>query len=234
MNTQTKVTGVLATLLVFGAAPIPSYAVTAERNGSFRPAVQHGTDSSDLLVAAAQRGGGGARGGGRAAGGGNRGGGGAAAANRGGGGAAAANRGGGGTAAANRGAGDRQVRSQATSNVNHRAANTNVNRANANVNRNVNANNVGNRNVNNFNNVNVNGDFDGGWNGGWDDDYHPFAAAAVVGGTAAIVGSLVNSVPPSCVPVVVNGATYSQCGSTWYQPQYAGTSVQYQVVNPPQ
>jgi hypothetical protein len=225
MNTQTKVTGVLATLLVFGASPIPSYAVTAERGGSFQPAVQHGGDTSDLLVAAAQRGGGGARGGGgRAAGGGNRGGGGAAAANRG---------GGGGAAAANRsGGGQRQVRSQATSNVNHRAANTNVNRANANVNRNVNANNVGNRTVNN---VNVNGDFDGNnWNGGWDDDYHPFAAAAVVGGTAAIVGSMVNSIPPSCTPVVVNGATYSQCGSTYYQPQYAGTSVQYEVVNPPQ
>ena len=222
MNIQTKVTGALATLLVLGAAPIPSYAVTAECNGSFQPAVQHGADTSDLLVAAGQRGGGG---GARGGGGGNRGGG-AAAANRG---------GGGGAAAANRSGGQRQVRSQATSNVNHRTANTNVNRANANVNRNVNANNVGNRNVNNFNNVNVNGDFDGGgWNGGWDDDYHPFAAAAVVGGTAALVGSMVNSVPPSCVPVVVNGATYSQCGSTWYQPQYAGTSVQYQVVNPPQ
>ena len=230
MNTQTKVTGVLATLLVFGAAPIPSYAVTAERNGSFQPAVQHGADSSDLLVAAAQRGGGGRGGGGGA-----RGGGGGGA--RSGGGAAAANRGGGGAAAANRSGGDRQVRSQATSTVNHRAGNANVNsnragNANVNNNRNAVANNSGNRTVNN---VNVNGDFDGNnWNGGWDDDYHPFAAAAVVGGTAAIVGSMVNSIPPSCTPVVVNGATYSQCGSTYYQPQYAGTSVQYQVVNPPQ
>jgi len=218
MNTQVKVTGVLATLLVFGAAPIPSYAVTAERSSALQRAVQHGADTSDLLVTAAQRGGGGARGGG---GGGARAGGGAAAANRG---------GGGGAAAANRGGGQRQVRSQATSNVNHRAGNANVNN-----NRNTIANNSGNRSINNVNNVSVNADFDGGgWNGGWDDDYHPFAAAAVIGGTAAIVGSMVNSVPPSCVPVVVNGATYSQCGSTWYQPQYAGTSVQYEVVNPPQ
>jgi len=218
MNTQTKVTGVLATLLVFGATPIPSYAVTVERNDSFQPAVQHGADTSDLLVTAAQRGGGGARGGG---GGGARGGGGAAAANRG---------GGGGAAAANRGGGQRQVRSQATSNVNHRAGNANVNNSRNNI-----ANNSGNRSINNVNNVNVAGDFDGGgWNGGWDDDYHPFAAAAVIGGTAAIVGSMVNSVPPSCVPVVVSGVTYSQCGSTWYQPQYAGTSVQYEVVNAPQ
>ena len=223
MNTQTKVTGVLATLLVFGAAPIPSYAVTAERNGSFQPAVQHGgADSSDLLVTAAARGGGG-----RGGGGGGRGGGGASRGG-GGGGAAAANRGGGGAAAANRGAGDRQVRSQATSNVNHRAANANVSNNRNNIN-------SGNRNINNVNNVNVAGDFDGGgWNGGWDDDYHPFAAAAVVGGTAAIVGSMVNSIPPSCTPVFVNGATYSQCGSTYYQPQYAGTSVRYEVVNPPQ
>jgi hypothetical protein len=218
MNTQAKVSGALATLLVLCTAPIPSYAVTADRNGSFQPAVQHGGDTSDLLVTAAARGGGRAGGGAGARGGG--GGGRAAAANRG---------GGGGAAAANRGAGDRQVRSQAASNINHnRAGNANLS------NRNINANNVGNRNVNNFNNVNVSGDFDGGWNGGWDDDYHPFAAAAVVGGTAALVGSMVNSIPPSCAPVVVNGATYSQCGSTWYQPQYAGTSVQYEVVNPPQ
>ena len=228
MNTQTKIGGALATLLVFCAAPFPASAVTAERNGSFQPAVQHGTDANDLLVTAAARGGGRGGGGARAGGGGGR----AAGANRGGGGgAAAANRGGGGgAAAANRGAGDRQVRSQAASNINNRAGNANLS------NRNINANNVGNRNVNNFNNrnVNVSGDFDGGWNGGWDDDYHPFAAAAVVGGTAALVGSMVNSIPPSCAPVVVNGATYSQCGSTWYQPQYAGTSVQYEVVNPPQ
>jgi hypothetical protein len=229
MNTQTKVTGVLATLLVLSAAPMPSYAVTTERGGAFQLAVQQGVDSRGLLVAVGQRGGGG----GRSAGGGNRGGGG--------GGAAAANRGGGGgAAAANRGGGQRQVRSQATSNVNHnRAGNANVNNSragNANVNNNRNniANNSGNRNINNVNNVNVNGDFDNGWNGGWDDDYHPFAAAAVIGGTAALVGSMVNSVPPSCTPVVVDGLTYSQCGSTWYQPQYAGTTVQYEVVNPPQ
>ena len=30
-----------------------------------------------------------------------------------------------------------------------------------------------------------------------------------------------------------NGISYSQCGSTWYQPQYYGSSVQYVVVNPP-
>ena len=34
--------------------------------------------------------------------------------------------------------------------------------------------------------------------------------------------------------MAVNGASYYQCGSTWYQPQYAGSDVQYVVVNAPQ
>jgi len=37
-----------------------------------------------------------------------------------------------------------------------------------------------------------------------------------------------------CSSVVVNGIGYSQCGSTWYQPYYSGTTVQYVVVMPPQ
>jgi hypothetical protein len=45
---------------------------------------------------------------------------------------------------------------------------------------------------------------------------------------------MVSSVPASCVPVNVNNVVYQQCGSTWYQPQYAGSQVQYEVVNPPQ
>jgi len=51
--------------------------------------------------------------------------------------------------------------------------------------------------------------------------------------TAAVVGSLVYSLPPSCTSVVVNGFAYQQCGSTWYQPQFAGTTTTYVVVNPP-
>lgn len=67
--------------------------------------------------------------------------------------------------------------------------------------------------------------------------YHPVATAAVAAAavvtTAAVVGSIVQSLPPSCSIMSVNGITYQQCGSTWYQPQYAGTTVQYVVVNPP-
>jgi len=41
------------------------------------------------------------------------------------------------------------------------------------------------------------------------------------------------SLPPSCTVVVVGGISYQQCGSTWYEPQFAGTSVSYVVVSPP-
>jgi hypothetical protein len=127
----------------------------------------------------------------------------------------------------------------ATANTNRNAtANTNANRnvnanANANVNRNVNVNN----NVNVNRNIDV--DVDNDWNdfdNDWDD--HPVARGAAFGAAAAItaaaIGSMVYSLPPSCSPMVVNGLTYQNCGGSWYQPQYAGTQVTYVVVNPPQ
>jgi hypothetical protein len=61
----------------------------------------------------------------------------------------------------------------------------------------------------------------------------PIGVAAVVTVTAAVVGSIVYSLPPACSMVVVNGISYQNCGSTWYQPQYMGTQVSYVVVNPP-
>lgn len=86
--------------------------------------------------------------------------------------------------------------------------------------------------VNVHRNVNVNVHADYGMPG-----YHPVARTAAVVGTAAVtaavVGSIVHSVPPSCVNTVVGGVTYSQCGSTWYQPRASGTTVEYVVVNPP-
>ena len=57
------------------------------------------------------------------------------------------------------------------------------------------------------------------------------ATAAI---TSAVIGSMVYSLPPQCQTVVVNGIGYSNCGGTWYQPQYVGTSVQYVVVAPMQ
>jgi hypothetical protein len=123
-----------------------------------------------------------------------------------------------------------------SANVNRSA---NINRS-ANVNRDVNVNRNANVNVNR--NLNVGRDVDvnvdhryGGW--GYGCCYHPAATAAAVTAaavtTAAVVGSAVNSLPPSCQAVSVNGYTYQQCGSTWYQPQFAGSNVTYIVVNPP-
>lgn len=124
------------------------------------------------------------------------------------------------------GGGGRNVRSNASSNINQNI--------NANRNTNVNANRNVNTNINR--NVNVNVDNNYGYRNDW--DYHPvargvaFGAAAAV--TAAAIGSVVYSVPPSCSTVIVNGISYSQCGSTWYAPRYSGTTVQYVVVNSPQ
>jgi hypothetical protein len=67
--------------------------------------------------------------------------------------------------------------------------------------------------------------------------YHPVARTAVVAGaavaTAAVVGSTVRTLPPACVSTVVGNVAYQQCGNTWYQPHYAGSSVTYVVVHPP-
>jgi hypothetical protein len=66
---------------------------------------------------------------------------------------------------------------------------------------------------------------------------HPVARTAAVVGTAAVtaavVGSVVASVPPSCTSTMVGNVAYQQCGSTWYRPQYMGSTVNYVVVNPP-
>ncbi|WP_373974273.1 hypothetical protein NT239_11570 [Chitinibacter sp. SCUT-21] len=96
-------------------------------------------------------------------------------------------------------------------------------------------------NVDNNRNVNVNVNGNGGCHhgcGGWydDDDWdvgQAIVTTAAVVGTAAVIGSIVNSVPSNCVPVNINGITYQQCGSTWYQPQYSGSTVNYIVVNAP-
>jgi len=84
-----------------------------------------------------------------------------------------------------------------------------------------------NRNVNVSRNVNV--DVDNGCCG----NGQALAVAGAVALTAAAVGTVAHSIPPSCTAVVSGGVTYQQCGSTWYQPQYAGTSVTYVVTSPP-
>lgn len=127
------------------------------------------------------------------------------------------------------------------------AANPNVNRGGGNVARSGNTvarggdnyaarggNRVNTGNVNVGNSVNV--DVDRGWdNDGW--DHHPVAAGMAIGTaaavTSAVVGSMIYSLPPSCANRYYGGVTYSYCNGTWYQPQYAGSSVTYVVVNQP-
>jgi hypothetical protein len=98
--------------------------------------------------------------------------------------------------------------------------------------RSTSVNNVNNTNVNVNRNVNVQAS-GGCCNNGWDNDYHPVATAAAVTATvavtSAIVGSIVNTPPPGCVPVNANRMVDQQCGNTWYAPQ----GQQYVVVNPP-
>ena len=167
-------------------------------------------------------GGGGGGGGARATSGGGGGGGGAARASASGGGGARAS----GGAQAGGGGGARQGaqvdNSRADTRTNN-VRNTSVNNVNAERNVNVNA----------ERNVNVNVEGHGGCCGGWDNDYHPVATAAAVGTavavTSAVVGSMVRSVPPGCVPVNYGGMVYQQCGGTWYAPQGS----QFIVVGPP-
>ena len=126
----------------------------------------------------------------------------------------------------------REVKNNTRTSVNKNSntnRNTNVNRntnTNTNVNRNTNVNVDKNVNVNTHRNVDIDVDVDRGWN--------PVATVAAVAVTAAVVGSIVHTLPPSgCYPVQIGPTLYQQCGSYWYQPQYYGTSVQYVVVNPP-
>tara|TARA_R110002072_G_scaffold92860_2_gene206309 strand:+ start:4209 stop:4679 length:471 start_codon:yes stop_codon:yes gene_type:complete len=130
-----------------------------------------------------------------------------------------------------RGGGGHHERSHARSSVNY-GHHGNRNH----VDRNYGNRNHGNRNGNVNINRNVNVDVNNrGYGHGccYHDNYHPLAIAAAVTATALVVGSIVNSLPPSCQTVIVSGFAYQQCGSTWYQPQISGSSTTYIVVNAP-
>ena len=147
--------------------------------------------------------------------------GGGGGARRGGGGA---RRGGGG---ARRGGSANRGRSSNRNRSTNRNRNKNVNRnSNRNVNRNSNRNVNRNRNVNV--NVNRNNRYYGrsGYYGG---------RALLAFGTGLAIGSMITaaSMPSSCVTTYVNGISYRQCGSSYYQPFYEGDSVAYRVVNSP-
>lgn len=106
----------------------------------------------------------------------------------------------------------------------------------------------GNVNIDNQHNTNINvsGNNRGGYNngrGGYYNGYHDHdvwdavgtaaAVTATVALTSAVVGSVVNQPPSNCVQTMYGNTTYMQCGSSWYQPSYVGSQVQYVVVNRP-
>jgi len=70
-----------------------------------------------------------------------------------------------------------------------------------------------------------------------DDHWHPAAGAAVwaraAGFTTVPIGSIAYTLAPTCTPTHVNTITYFQCGSVWFQPQFAGTTVTYVAVDDP-
>lgn len=129
---------------------------------------------------------------------------------------------------------NKNVNVNQTKNVNvNQNTNVNVNKnTNVNVNKNTNVNVNQNVNVNVNKSVNVSGGYYGGAC-----CYHPAPVGAAVVATAmvtaAIIGSRVYALPPACSAVYVNGFTYQHCGSTWYQPQFVGTSPSYVVVVAP-
>lgn len=71
----------------------------------------------------------------------------------------------------------------------------------------------------------------------WDDIGKLGAIAAVASNnrTTVIVspGTTVTALPSGCVATVVGSMTYQRCGSVWYQPRFAGSTVEYVVVTAP-
>jgi hypothetical protein len=96
---------------------------------------------------------------------------------------------------------------------------------NTNVNRNTNV------NVNRNTHVDIDVDTHHGGYYGRGPSVAGVVAASVA--TAIVVGAVVNSLPPNCSTLVVNGFAYQQCGGYYYQPRYSGSSVTYVVVNHP-
>jgi len=62
---------------------------------------------------------------------------------------------------------------------------------------------------------------------------HPIATAAMVAAAAVTAAAVIRTPPPSCSTVVAGAVSYQHCGSTWYQPQFVGSSLSYVVVSPP-
>ena len=92
-------------------------------------------------------------------------------------------------------------------------------------------------------------DIDGGWGAGWGCCHYGYGlGAAAVGAAAGYAAAeyyddddyyaypspVTYGLPADCTTTVVNGVTYQQCGSDYYEPQFSGSEVTYISVNSPQ
>jgi hypothetical protein len=59
------------------------------------------------------------------------------------------------------------------------------------------------------------------------------AAGMVFAVGATLTASAVQALSCQMNPVVVNGTTYYQCGTTWYQRSFSGGDVTYVVIESP-
>ncbi len=91
-------------------------------------------------------------------------------------------------------------------------------------------------NINKNVNVNVNKKYynRGGSRHRYYNNYNAGAfAAGLIVGTAISASAYSSAYPSGCVATFVGNTTYYQCGTTWYQREYASSGTTYIVVNNP-
>jgi hypothetical protein len=64
----------------------------------------------------------------------------------------------------------------------------------------------------------------------WDDHHHYGYSGGIYVGTST---TYITTLPCTTTAVIVNGVTYYNCSSTWYQRGYSGSSVTYVTVKAP-
>jgi hypothetical protein len=47
------------------------------------------------------------------------------------------------------------------------------------------------------------------------------------------VGTVVNEIPANCESKSINEIIYKHCGVKWYEPQFSGTEIEYEIVESP-
>ncbi len=67
----------------------------------------------------------------------------------------------------------------------------------------------------------------------WPGYWGPAAAWGAATATAIAVGTVIATLPPECVTVVVKGISYRDCGGRWFEPRYDGHTIVYIAVADP-